>query len=69
MNKIGIYLIVNIIDCKVYVGQTKNFDNRTHSYELFNGNDNSNLQSDYNNKELNREFVYFIVANMLLKRN
>ena len=36
---------------------------RTHSYELFNGNDNSNLQSDYNNKKLNREFVYFIVAN------
>lgn len=36
----GIYLILNIIDWKAYVGQTVNsFNNRDHIYELEKGKD------------------------------
>ena len=57
--KSGIYIILNLIDCKVYVGESKNLYNRTHSYELFNGKDNSKLQKDYDEGV---EFIYITVA-------
>ncbi len=57
----GVYVILNIIDCKVYIGQAKNFNNRDHFQQLENGNDNNRkLQYDYDN---GKEFVYFIAAN------
>lgn len=53
----GIYLILNIIDWKAYVGQTVNFNNRDHIYELENGMDNTDFQRDYDE---GTEFVYMI---------
>ncbi len=53
----GIYLILNIIDWKAYVGQTVNFNNRDHIYELENGKDNTDFQRDYDE---GTEFVYMI---------
>lgn len=61
-NHAGIYIILNIVDCKVYVGQASKFNNRDHIWELEHGRDNSNLQSEYDNSELGREFVYFVAA-------
>lgn len=55
----GVYIILNLIDCKVYVGESENLYNRTHSYELFNGRDNSKLQKDYDEGV---EFIYITVA-------
>ena len=57
----GIYIILNILDCKVYVGQAKRFWKRTHLETLQRGKDNSNLQTDYNNGS---EFVYLVVRNL-----
>lgn len=54
----GIYAILNIRDFKAYVGQAKHFINRTHN-ELKNGLDNPNLQSDYDNPDI--DFVYMIL--------
>lgn len=64
----GIYFILNIFENKVYVGQAKDFDNRTHISNLYNGqfkekrHDNINLQNDYNDPVKNLEFVYFPVS-------
>ena len=55
----GIYVILNIIDCKAYVGQALKFNNRDHIYELEKGLDNTNLQTDYDNDDL--EFVYMVL--------
>lgn len=53
----GIYLILNIIDWKAYVGQTVNFNNRDHIYELEKGKDRTAFQRDYDE---GTEFVYMI---------
>lgn len=53
----GIYLILNIIDWKAYVGQTVNFNNRDHIYELEKGKDSTDFQRDYDE---GTEFVYMI---------
>ncbi len=53
----GIYLILNIIDWKAYVGQTVNFNNRDHIYELEKGEDSTAFQRDYDE---GTEFVYMI---------
>lgn len=54
----GIYLILNIIDWKAYVGQTVNsFNNRDHIYELEKGEDSTDFQRDYDE---GTEFVYMI---------
>lgn len=58
----GIYIIVNVVDCKVYVGQTKKFINRSHLETLGTGKDNVNLQADYDDKSRELEFVYFIAG-------
>ena len=57
----GIYMILNLVDCKVYVGQAKNFNKRNHFNQLISNRDNSRLQSDYNDKEKSIEFIYFII--------
>lgn len=44
---IGIYIIVNILDAKAYVGQAKKLTNRTHFDELMGKTDNHNLQADF----------------------
>ncbi|HIR13056.1 MAG TPA: hypothetical protein IAB31_03920, partial [Candidatus Choladousia intestinavium] len=60
-NSGGIYVILNLIDCKAYVGQAKNFSNRTHTLELYGGNDNNKaLQTDYMNDDL--ELIYFVIG-------
>lgn len=61
--KSGIYVIVNIEKCKIYVGQAREFNNRDHSYELKKGYDSSELQQDYNNVQT--ELVYFIVGDFV----
>ena len=53
----GIYLILNIIDWKAYVGQTVNFNNRDHIYELEKGKDRTAFQRDYDE---GTDFVYMI---------
>lgn len=53
----GIYVILNVIDWRAYVGQAVNFNNRDHIYELENGKDNTDFQLDYDN---DKEFVYMI---------
>jgi len=53
----GIYLILNIIDWKAYVGQTVNFNNHDHIYELEKGKDRTAFQRDYDE---GTEFVYMI---------
>lgn len=58
----GIYVILNVLECKAYVGQTKDFSKRTHISELEHGIDNSNLQDDFDNIDKEREFVYFVVV-------
>ena len=55
----GIYVILNVLDCRIYVGQAKNFNNRSHLDELEKGIDNSQLQKDYN--DVNKELLYFIL--------
>lgn len=57
-NSGGIYVILNILDWKAYVGQAKNFNNRDHMYELEKGYDNTELQVDY---DKDKEFVYMIL--------
>ena len=58
----GIYLILNILECKAYIGQAKKFSKRTHVENLARGNDNSKLQYDFDDVEKNIDFVYFVVA-------
>lgn len=53
----GIYIILNVIDWRAYVGQAVTFNKRDHIYELENGKDNTDLQLDYDN---GKEFVYMI---------
>ena len=36
----GIYMILNLVDCKVYVGQAKNFNKRNHFNQLISNRDN-----------------------------
>ena len=57
-NSGGIYVILNILDWKAYVGQAKNFNKRDHMYELEKGYDNTELQVDY---DKDKEFVYMIL--------
>ncbi len=61
-NRSGIYVIVNIMDCKAYVGQARNFSKRSHIAELAQGTDNDRLQKAYDDQEKDREFVYFIAT-------
>lgn len=57
----GIYVILNVLECKVYVGQSMKLNDRDHISELQNRIDNNiKLQNDYN--DLKKEFVYFIVV-------
>lgn len=65
----GIYVIVNIMDGKAYVGQAQDFSKRDHVWNLFNGKDNKNLQEDFDNLSKKLEFVYFVVANSETKIN
>ena len=58
-NSNGIYIILNIVDWKAYVGQAAVFNNRDHKNELENGIDNDKLQMDYNNDV---EFVYYVAC-------
>lgn len=58
----GIYVILNVLECKAYVGQATDFSKRTHINELELGIDNSNLQDDFDNIDKEREFVYFVVV-------
>lgn len=56
----GIYIILNVLDCKAYVGQAKSFGNRTHLDDLMKKTDVSPvLQQDYN---AGKELVYFTPA-------
>lgn len=55
----GIYIFLNVLECKVYVGQAKKFNKRDHFKILEDGKDNKNLQNDYNK---GKEFIYFVVA-------
>ena len=50
-NRSGIYVIVNIMDCKAYVGQARNFSKRSHIAELAQGTDNDRLQKAYDDQE------------------
>lgn len=53
----GIYIILNVKKAKAYVGQAKNFNDRTHLDDLIKRLDPcTSLQEDYENEE---EFVYF----------
>lgn len=54
----GIYIILNALDCKAYVGQAQTFSNRTHLDDLMNNIDaNVNLQKDYS---AGKELIYFV---------
>lgn len=55
----GIYIFLNVLECKVYVGQANKFNKRDHFKILEDGKDNKNLQNDYNK---GKEFIYFVVA-------
>ena len=46
-NESGIYIIVNIVDAKAYVGKATNLSNRTHKQDLRKKFDNQALQADY----------------------
>lgn len=58
----GVYLILNVLDCKVYVGQAKNFNNRSHLDVLNQRGDTKDLQDDYDDKEKGLQFVYLVVV-------
>ena len=60
----GIYMILNVRSCKIYIGQTQNFRNRfqQHWNSLKNNSHkNEILQHDYDNGD---EFVFAILENM-----
>jgi len=59
-NRGGVYIIVNVLDCKAYIGQAKKFNDRSHLEELEKGTDNDKLQKAYNNPKW--EFVYFVAC-------
>ena len=52
----GIYIIVNIMDAKAYVGKATDLSNRTHKQDLRRKFDNQNLQADY---DKGVKLVYF----------
>lgn len=52
----GIYIIVNIMDAKAYVGKATDLSNRTHKQDLRRRFDNQNLQADY---DKGVKLVYF----------
>ncbi len=58
----GIYIIVNVLDAKAYVGQAKSFTKRDHISNLIEGTDNKQLQEDYEDMQKDREFVYFMIG-------
>lgn len=62
-NQGGIYIILNIMDCKAYVGQADDFNKRTHVDVLEQGKDNSELQKVYDEKD--RDLIYFVVGNVV----
>lgn len=65
VNESGVYIIINPVDCKAYVGQAKTLNTRNHLPDLMNGIDNSkSLINDYRD---GKEFVYFVLQNIGLK--
>lgn len=65
VNESGVYIILNPVDCKAYVGQAKTLNTRNHLPDLMKGIDNNkSLIDDYC---AGKEFVYFVLQNIGLK--
>lgn len=64
----GVYIILNVLECKAYVGQAKKFGNRTHLSDLAGGRDNSGLQACYDAQD--HDLIYFkaVVGTQILDK-
>lgn len=61
VNESGVYIILNLVDCKAYVGKAKKLNSRNHLPDLIKRIDNNKiLIEDF---QSGKEFVYFVLLN------